>query len=208
MRQPEVFSETRVDVMHAMMTEHPFAAVVSHATGSLSADHVPLVVHSSVDPLGALHGHIAVSNPLFRETSGPIEVLCLFQGPQTYVTPAWYASKKEHGKVVPTWNYVVVHARGTLTFKRDPEWLMRHLHELTDAHEQNRPQPWAVTDAPDDYVSRMLRGLVGFEIIIDDLQGTWKMSQNKTPADRSSVERGLAEAGATDLADLVQNRGA
>ena len=116
--------------------------------------------------------------------------------------------KKEHGKVVPTWNYVVVHARGTLTFKRDPEWLMRHLHELTDAHEQNRTQPWAVTDAHDDYVARMLRGLVGFEIIIDDLQGTWKMSQNKTPADRSSVERGLAEAGATDLADLVQNRGA
>ena len=94
MRQPEVFSETRVDVMHAMMTEHPFAAVVSHATGSLSADHVPLVVHSNVYPLGALHGHIAVSNRLFRETSGPIEVLCLFQGPQTYVTPAWYASKK------------------------------------------------------------------------------------------------------------------
>lgn len=109
---------------------------------------------------------------------------------------------------MPTWNYLVVHARGTRTFKRDPEWLMRHLHELTDAHEQNRTQPWAVTDAPDDYVARMLRGLVGFEIIITDLQGTWKMSQNKGQADRSSVERGLAGTSAADLAHLVQNRGA
>lgn len=209
MRQPPIFSEDRVEVMHELMVAHPFATVVSAALGMLSADHVPLVLHVDEGDHGILRGHVAVSNPLFRETEGAIDVLTLFQGPQTYVTPSWYASKKEHGKVVPTWNYVVVHARGKLLFKRDTAWLMRHLNDLTAQHESHRPEPWAVSDAPDDFIARQLKGLVGFEIVIADLQGTWKVSQNKAVSDWTGVRDGLERTGDPDahsIGVLVEER--
>lgn len=209
MQQPPVFSEDRIPVMHDLMIAHPFATLVSAATGPLSADHVPLVLHQEEGERGVLRGHIAVSNPLFRETDGPIDVLTIFQGPQTYVTPSLYASKKQHGKVVPTWNYVVVHARGQLTFTNDAAWLMRHLNDLTAQHESHRPEPWAVSDAPDDFIVRQLRGLIGFEIAIADLQGTWKVSQNKPLSDWTGVRDGLKTSGDADaqaIAALVQER--
>lgn len=209
MRQPPIFSESRVDVMHKLMIAHPFATVVSAATGILSADHVPLVLHHDEGERGVLRGHVAISNPLFRETEGPIEVLTVFQGPQTYVTPAWYASKKEHGKVVPTWNYVVVHARGSLSFTRDTPWLMRHLHDLTAQHESHRPAPWSVSDAPAGFVEKQLKALVGFEIMIHELQGTWKVSQNKSLPDWTGVRDGLSQsddADAKSIGALVEER--
>jgi transcriptional regulator len=150
--------------MQNLMVAHPFATIVSAATGVLTADHVPLVLHDDEGEHGMLRGHIAVANPLFRETEGAMEVLTVFQGPQTYVTPSLYASKQEHGKVVPTWNYVVVHARGTLKFTRETQWLLRHLDDLTTQHESHRPEPWAVSDAPEDFVTRQLRGLGSVEI--------------------------------------------
>lgn len=209
MRQPPVFSEDRIDVMHDLMNAHPFATIVSAAMGMLSADHVPLILHVDDADKGVLRGHVAISNPLFRDTEGPIDVLSVFQGPQSYVTPSWYASKKEHGKVVPTWNYVVVHARGTLTFTRDAAWLMRHLQALTAQHESHRPEPWALGDAPDTFIEKQLRALVGFEIVIDDLQGTWKVSQNKALSDWKGVRDGLRDAGDADaksMGDLVEER--
>lgn len=209
MRQPPIFSENRVPVMQALMTAHPFATIVSSATGTLSADHVPLVLHDDEGAQGVLRGHIAVTNPLYRETEGPIDVLCVFQGPQTYVTPSWYASKKAHGKVVPTWNYVVVHARGRLVFKTDAPWLLRHLDDLTNQHESHRPAPWAVGDAPDAFIARQLRSLVGFEIAITELQGTWKVSQNKDLADWTGVRDGLRQTDSGDaraIGDLVEAR--
>lgn len=204
MFQPPVFQEDRIEVMHDLMVAHPFATIVSAATGILTADHVPLVLHGSDEENGILQGHIAVANPLFRETTGPMEILTIFQGPQTYVTPSWYASKQEHGKVVPTWNYVVVHARGVLEFVREPDWLMRHLNDLTKQHENHRPEPWAVSDAPSDFVARQLRGLVGFEITIKELQGTWKVSQNKTLKDWVGVKSGLEQTEAADAAAIAR----
>lgn len=209
MRQPPIFSEDRVEVMRDLMVAHPFATIMSAATGVLSADHVPLVLHDDESDQGVLRGHIAVSNPLFRKTDGPIDVLAIFQGPQTYVTPSWYPSKKEHGKVVPTWNYVVVHARGSLEFTNDVPWLLRHLHDLTAQHESHRPEPWAVADAPDDFIARQLRGLVGFEIAITELQGTWKVSQNKSVSDWTGVRDGLRTSNDTDaklISVLVEER--
>lgn len=206
MQQPPIFREHRVDVMRGLMRAHPFATIVSAATGLLTADHIPLVLHEEEGEHGTLRGHIAVSNPLFRETTGPIEVLTIFQGPQTYVTPSWYAAKREHGKVVPTWNYVVVHTRGTLAFTRETPWLLRHLADLTAQHESHRPEPWAVSDAPDDFIARQLKGLVGFEIAIKALQGTWKVSQNKPLADWTGVRDGLQQAGGDEaiaIAELV-----
>ncbi|WP_341365956.1 FMN-binding negative transcriptional regulator [Yoonia sp. BS5-3] len=208
LKQP-LFSETRIDVMHALMVAHPFATLVSAATGGLSADHVPLVLHVGEGECGVLRGHLAANNALFRQTDGPIEVLSVFQGPQTYVTPSWYASKQEHGKVVPTWNYVVVHARGTLNFTQDTAWLMQHLSDLTAQHESHRAAPWAVTDAPDDFIARQLRHLVGFEISVTDLQGTWKVSQNKALQDWTGVRDGLSAAGdpeAEAISKLVEER--
>ena len=209
MFQPPIFQEDRTDVMQELMRAHPFATIVSGATGELTADHVPLVLHDDEGAEGVLRGHIAVANPLFRETEGAMDVLTVFQGPQTYVTPSLYASKKEHGKVVPTWNYVVVHARGTLKFTRETHWLLRHLHDLTNQHESHRPEPWAVADAPDDFVKKQLRGLVGFEISINKLAGTWKVSQNKALADWTGVRDGFEKSDNPDavkIAALLQER--
>ncbi len=206
MFQPPVFREQRKDVMQELVMAHPFATIVTSATGRLTADHVPLVLKTASGQ-SCLQGHIAANNPLFRETEDAFEVLTVFQGPQTYVTPSWYASKQEHGKVVPTWNYVVVHVRGALRFTREPEWLLGHLDDLTHQHESHRSEPWAVSDAPPDFVQRQLRGLVGFEITIEDMQGTWKVSQNKALKDWTGVKTGLeqeATPDATDMARLVE----
>lgn len=201
MFQPEIFHETRVPVLHGLMAAHPFATLVT-AAGALAADHLPFVLHPEAGTFGTLRGHIAANNPLSR-AEGPIEALAIFQGPQAYVTPSWYASKAEHGKVVPTWNYVVVHARGVISLVREPGWLLAHLKALTDAHEGGRPAPWAVSDAPDAFVARQLRGIVGIEIEITSLDGTWKVSQNKAPSDRAGVVEGFAGAGGAEMAGLV-----
>lgn len=208
MFQPPVFQEHRHDVMEELMRAHPFAMIVSSATGLLTADHVPLVL-KTVGAKTCLQGHVAANNPLFRKSDGPLEVLTVFQGPQTYVTPSWYASKQEHGKVVPTWNYVVVHVRGRLEFIQQVDWLLEHLDDLTRQHESHRQEPWALSDAPLDFIHRQLRGLVGFEISIEEMQGIWKVSQNKASKDRAGVMAGLeadAVPHAGEMARLVEER--
>lgn len=191
MFQPPMFREERIDVMQSLMAAHPFATVVSTASGSLTADHVPLALHADQSEKGVLRGHLAAANPLCKSTGETIDVLAIFQGPQAYITPSWYPSKQEHGKVVPTWNYAVVHAHGTGRFIREADWLMAHLEELTLRNEAQRQAPWAVSDAPEDYTARLLRGVVGFEIDITSLSGNWKLSQNKGAADRQGVVSGL-----------------
>jgi len=191
MYQPAMFREDRVDVMHALMRARPFATLVSTLGGAAQADHLPLVVHEELSELGVIRGHIAKANPLWLDRDGTIDVLAIFQGPQAYVSPSWYSSKKEHGKVVPTWNYAVVHARGVLEFNEDPHRLMEHLGELTNRHEAARPAPSAVSDAPPDYMARQLKGLVGIEIKVTSLDGKWKVSQNKDALDRAGVAAGL-----------------
>lgn len=208
MFQPPIFREDRIDVMRDLIVAHPFATIVTAAMGSLTADHVPLVLKTQ-GMHSALHGHIAVANPLFQGGHDFFDVLTIFQGPQTYVTPSWYASKQEHGKVVPTWNYVVVHARGQLRFTRDPDWILGHLNDLTNEHESHRAQPWQVSDAPTEFVQRQFKGLVGFEIDVSDMQGTWKVSQNKALADWRGVKEGLEQAAtpqADAMAELVASR--
>lgn len=202
MFQPPLFREERMDIMHMLMTDHPFATLVSVATGDLSADHVPLVLHAGLAPKGILRGHLAKGNPLCGAAGAAMPVLAVFQGPQAYVSPSWYASKAEHGKVVPTWNYAVVHAHGTLRFRTDPDWLMEHLAELTSRNERHRAAPWAVTDAPPAYIARQLKGLVGIEIEVERLSGTWKLSQNKNERDRTGVERGLLGEGSQQAGDV------
>jgi transcriptional regulator len=152
---------------------------------------VPLLLDADAGPLGTLRGHVARANPLWRDAAHRDEALVVFQGPQAYVSPAWYPSKAEHGKVVPTWNYVMVQARGRLRVIDDVAWLHALVTRLTATHEARRANPWAVDDAPPDYVASTLRAIVGLEIELVSLAGKWKVSQNRSAADREGVALGL-----------------
>jgi len=202
---PVQFEENRVEVLHALMRAHPFATLVSHGTDGLTADHLPLHLAAEIAPHGALQGHVARANPLWQQAADT-DVLVVFQGPQTYVTPSWYATKREHGKVVPTWNYVVVHARGRLRVIDDPAWLRAQLEALVASHEAGFAEPWQIADAPPDYIDKMLTAIVGIEIAITRLTGKWKISQNQPAANRAGVVAGLREKATTDslaMAELV-----
>lgn len=204
MYQPALFREERIEPMHELMRAHPFATLVSLQPGGLSADHLPLVLHPELLKLGTLRGHIAKGNPLWTSHAGPMEVLAIFQGPHAYVTPSWYPSKKEHGKVVPTWNYAVVHAFGELHFVEDPDWLLDHLDALTRQHESHRQAPWKVADAPPGYLAQMLKGIVGIEVEIGRFEGKWKVSQNRDARDRLGVQQGLLLEQREDAAAIAK----
>ena len=204
MQQPPVFREERTDVLHDMIRAHPLATLVTQPGGRLDADHVPMVL-GVTDESATLQGHIHAANPLARhagEPGEPGEALALFHGPHTYVSPGWYASKAEHGRVVPTWNYVAVHARGPLRLIRDRNWLVAHLKALSAQHESHRAEPWRLEDAPSDYTEKLLRGIVGVELSVAELSGVWKLSQNKSEADRAGVRAGL-EAEGSAVAALI-----
>ena len=180
---------------------HPLATLVTTTAQGLEANHIPLLIDPEPAPFGTLRGHVARTNPVWRTFSGDTDVLAVFQGPQGYITPSWYPTKAQTGKVVPTWNYAVVHAHGPLKVYEDAEWLRKLVTRLTASQESQREQPWHVTDAPEDYIDTMLKAIVGIEIPLRRLQGKWKMSQNRLPQDRDGVVAGLTANG--DAASLA-----
>jgi transcriptional regulator len=194
MYQVGAFREERVDVMHALMRSHRLATLVTVHDGLPEANHLPLLIDAEPLPNGTLRGHVARANPLWRQAHHGREALVIFQGPQAYVTPSWYPSKRETGQVVPTWNYAVVHAHGPLIVRDDRDWLRDLVTRLTDQQEAGLPQPWQVGDAPADYIERMLGAIVGIEIPISRIEGKWKVSQNRVDADRAGVVDGLAQS--------------
>ena len=201
----EAFREERIDVMHALIKAHPLATLVTLTAQGIEANHIPLLIDAeptALDtPFGVLRGHVARANPIWRTQSAGGDALAVFQGPQGYITPSWYPSKSQHGKVVPTWNYAVVHAHGPLNFIEDAPWLRKLVTRLTVSQESPRAQPWQVSDAPPDYVDTMLKAIVGIEMPVRRLQGKWKMSQNRLPQDRAGVMEALeARADAADCA--------
>lgn len=189
---PRHFEQTDRAALVALMREHPLATLVATGPDGATADLLPLEYDAAVGTLGTLRGHVARANPLWQRAGTP--VLAVFHGPQAYVSPGWYPSKQAHGKVVPTWNYTMVQARGVLRAVEDAPWLRELVGRLTDHHEAVRPAPWAVDDAPDDYVQQMLRAIVGIEIELTALQGKWKVSQNRADDDRAGVAAGLGAA--------------
>ncbi len=192
------FREDRVEVMHALIQAHPLATLVTMGAQGLEANHIPFLIDSasaSDGAFGTLRGHVARANPVWRSFNADVDVLAVFQGPQGYITPSWYPSKAQHGKVVPTWNYAVVHAHGPLKIVDDAEWLRTLVTRLTRSQESSRAKPWQVTDAPPDYINTMLKAIVGIEIPVRRLQGKWKMSQNRLPQDRDGVIAGLEQRG-------------
>ncbi len=194
---PRQFEETRIDVLHRLIRAHPLGALVTTGANGLEANHVPFEIDPDPAPFGTLRAHVARANPVWREGAG--DALVIFQGPERYVTPSWYRSKQEDGKVVPTWNYAVVHAHGVLRPVDDAAWLRAFVTRLTDRHEGRRAAPWKVTDAPADYVDKLLTAIVGIELPIARLAGKWKVSQNRPAADRAGVIAGL-EADGDDAA--------
>jgi len=192
---PKQFEEISVDLMHELIRAHPFATLVSHSASGLNANHIPLLLSASPSPYGTLQGHIARANPLFGEIADGIETLAIFHGPDAYISPSWYATKKETGKVVPTWNYAVVHAYGYLRVVDNASWLRAQLDALTDDNEAPLREPWAVSDAPPEYIEKMMAAIVGVEIVITKLLGKWKVSQNQPTQNHASLISALKANG-------------
>lgn len=207
MYTPSKFIESRLPVLHALIRAHPFASIIASTPEGVEADHLPLLLDSSRGAYGVLQGHVARENPIWKKLSEGSEVLVIFQGPSSYVSPSWYPSKQQHGKVVPTWNYVVVHVRGCISWHHDPVWLRQLLERLTHTHESGRSQPWQVSDAPADYVERMLGAIVGFELPVSAVTGKWKLGQNRSVDDRAGVVSGLEaelSTAATEMAEWMR----
>jgi transcriptional regulator len=196
------FREERVDVLHALIRAHPLGTLVTRTRDGLLANAIPFLIDSASSGNGTLKAHVARANAQWREFDPGHDALVIFQGAQTYVTPSWYATKRQTGKVVPTWNYVVVQAHGRLIVHDDPQWVLAQIEQLTDTQERSRAEPWAVSDAPHAFVDQQVRAIVGIEIPITRLEGKWKVSQNRPHADREGVIGGLKE-GADDNAQAM-----
>jgi transcriptional regulator len=201
---PGHFAESRIELLHAALERSGLATLVTSGAEGLDASHVPLLLDPEPGPYGRLVGHLARANPQWRAAVDGGPALAIVLGPDAYVTPSWYPSKRESGRVVPTWNYVAIHAHGTVRFFQDRDRLLPVVARLTDRHERSRPHPWKVADAPPDYVEAMLQGIVGFELAITRLEGKWKVSQNRSEADRRGVEDGLRLQGSEEMAGLVR----
>ena len=200
---PAHFREDRTVVLHEAMRQIAFATLVTQGEGLLEANHLPLLLDAQA---GILRGHVARVNPVWNNLTPGSAVLAIFLGPDAYVSPGWYPSKAQTGKAVPTWNYLTVHARGTVGVIQDLDWLRAHVTALSGAHESGRPDPWKITDAPPDYIDSMLRAIVGLEIAITGLKGKWKLSQNR-PGDRESVREALLHGDAKAQAVAQQMPG-
>ena len=202
---PEHFKLGDVAEQHALMRAYPFAALITMSEAGYEVTHLPTKLKSE-GALGVVECHVSRANPHWREIAKNGRGLLMYTGPQAYITPGWYPSKAAHGKVVPTWNYAVVHAHGTAEIVDDREWLVRHVSELTDQQEAGTATPWATSDAPGNYIEVMSRGIVGMRFTIERLEGKAKMSQNREIPDREGVVAGLkarAEEGDAKVADLV-----
>jgi transcriptional regulator len=209
MYNPPHFREDRREVLCELIKQHSLASLVTLGPDGLDANHLPLILDPEPGPWGTLRGHMSRTNPQWRGFRRDVDALAIFQGPSVYVTPSWYPSKEETGKVVPTYNYAVVHARGPMNIVEEPEKLERHLHALTALHEARFDQPWEVSDAPPEFIRAIMNGIVGIEMRIVSLEGKWKMSQNRTSADRAGAIRGLRERGdplSVEVADEIESR--
>jgi Transcriptional regulator len=205
---PTLFREERIEVLHGLMKAYPLATLITSGPNGLEANLIPFSLHEGGEK-GVLRAHLARANSQLEALRGGADTLVVFQGPESYVTPSWYPSKAEHGKVVPTWNFVMVQARGSLRVIDDPDWILAQVKQLTLNQEGGRAQPWKVEDAPANFVAGQLKAIVGIELSIESLVGKWKVSQNRSPVDRQGVMEGLRAEGQCPamLAEMEQNPG-
>jgi transcriptional regulator len=204
---PSVHEEKDIAVLQALIRAHPLGTWATQGEGELIVNHVPFLIDSSRGKYGALVGHVARANTVWQRFSKTMPSVVIFQGADCYITPSWYPSKRAHGNVVPTWNYVVAHAHGLPRAIDDKAWLVAHLNQLTDIHEAAQTLPWKVSDAPAEFIDSMIGRVVGIEIPISRLIGKWKLSQNRTMPDRLGVVAGLSARGDPEskaMAELVR----
>ena len=192
---PSQFDESRPEILHALLRAHPLGTLVTLGTSGLNANHIPFEFDAQQGEHGTLRAHIARANPLWKDFSSEVEAMVVFQGAQTYISPGWYPTKEEDGRAVPTYNYMVVHAYGPLRVIDDAEWIRAQVQRLSERHETGQARPWKITDAPADYIDKLLKALIGIEIPVTKLAGKWKVSQNQPAANREGVVRGLREQG-------------
>ena len=200
---PKHFEETDVAKMHALISGCPLATLVTVGPDGLTANHIPFLLSAEPAPNGTLLAHVARANSMWRTFDSSREVLAIFHGPDAYVSPNWYATKAETGKVVPTWNYAVVHAYGSMLIHDDPAWVRAQIEALTTTHEAAMPAPWSVGDAPPEYIEKLTQAIVGIEIVVTRLVGKWKVSQNQPAENRAGVVAGLEQTNEQDMAALV-----
>lgn len=206
---PRAFEEKRLPVLHELIRSQPFCSLITMGASGLFASHIPMVLHGDQGSFGILHGHLSRANMQWRDFDPGVEALAIFSGAHHYISPSWYPEKSEHGKVVPTWNYAVVHAYGNLRTIENAEWLSAHLRELTDRQESATPAPWEITDAPADFIESLMKGIVGLELTITRLEGKWKVSQNRSERDRQGVIEGLEDLNSPEslaMKKLVSDR--
>ncbi|MDY0250930.1 MAG: FMN-binding negative transcriptional regulator [Pseudomonas sp.] len=198
---PSHFKEENQEKLQQYIKEYSFAVLVVADSDGIDANHLPFHFSASAEyPLGILRCHVARVNPVWQRIENGASILVIFQGPDAYVSPSWYETKAETGKVVPTWNYVAVHAKGAGSIFQEHAWLKEHLHQLTDLHESNRDNPWSVDDAPSEFTNRLVKAIVGIEIQIETLTGQVKASQNHPDRNRVGVKAGLAGGSVRELA--------
>jgi len=209
MYTPQHFEETRSEVLQSLVRAHPLSTLVTFSADGLVANLIPMQFRPDGSEHGALVGHVARANRIWQDTDFNVPALAVFQGPAHYISPSLYPTKREHGKVVPTWNYAVVQARGVLKVHQDPDWIRAQVSALTQQQESAMPAPWSVDDAPSEYTDALLKALVGIEIQINRWSGKWKVSQNQPPVNRVGVASGLDsidDAQARAMAALVRDR--
>lgn len=207
---PKPFEESRPEVLHAFIKKHPLATLIIGDAEGLSADHIPLLLRPEAGPSGKLVGHVARANPLWQKAGDGIPCLLVFHGIDGYISPNGYASKQETGKVVPTWNYEVVHVHGKVRAIDDPAALLEVLQALTQAHEADQPAPWRIADAPPDYIERLLQAIVGIEVEIERMVGKSKLSQNQPASNQKSLInalRGRDDQASREMAQAIEDRG-
>jgi len=203
MYQPEHFKEHDTAVLHRLIQETGMGVLIMADEAGIEANHIPFYLDTGAgNAMGVLQCHVARANPVWQRLEKSKRVLVVFQGPDAYVSPSWYASKAETGRVVPTWNYLAVHVEGEARIVQDEAWLRHQLHHMTDQQEAGQKEPWSVSDAPEDFTDRMIQAIVGIEIVIDRISGKRKASQNQSQANRSGVRNGL-EAGNSAMAKWI-----
>lgn len=205
MYQPNAFTEDRLEVQHGLMRAQPLATLIVADADGVTADLIPMMLYADegANGLGLLRAHVARANPLWRKLEASPSCLVVFQGPEAYISPSWYETKRATHKVVPTWNYTMVQARGQARVVDDAAWLRRQLDDLTWSQEGRLPQPWKPSDAPADFLAATMKGIIGLEIPIDSLVGKWKVSQNRSAEDQQGVVAGLQSQ---EMAGLVAAR--
>src|SRR5688572_6215801 len=201
---PAFYREDRREVQFELIRTHSLGLLISGGTDGLMANPVPFAAYPTEGSSGVLRAHVARANPQWQALANGAECLVVFQGPHAYISPTWYPSKAETHRTVPTWNYATVHAWGRPVIHDDAGWLRRQIDDLTQAHEDSRPQPWKVSDAPADFVAAQLKAIVGIEIAVTRIEAKWKMSQNRNEADRRGVVAGLQAEGSSESAAVAR----